>query len=88
MAAGAAPTLIRPQRGSVVPLRPRKHDRRTAVEELEMELVAAGQEMTAAGRRIEYAILSDRSDIALHVAARLQVLGAGYANPDPEGSAA
>lgn len=53
-----------------------------------MEVRAAGQEMVAAGRRVEYAILADRPDVALHVAARLQVLGAHYANPDPEGTAA
>ena len=82
----AAATLHRP--ASVVPMRPRKTDHRTEAEEAWMEVRAAGQEMVAAGRRIEYAILSDRSDLALHVAARLQVLGAGYANPDPEGTAA
>lgn len=88
MATATAPTLHRPQRGSVVVLRPRKPDRRTEVEELQMEVRAAGQEMTAAGRRIEYAILADRPDVALHVAARLQVLGASYSDPDPEGSVA
>lgn len=88
MAVSTAPRPISRLRGSVAVLRPRKADRRTEAEEAWMELVAAGQEMTAAGRRIEYAILCDRSDLALHVAARLQMLGAGYAHPDPEGSAA
>jgi hypothetical protein len=37
--------------------------------------------MRALGCRIEYAIASDRPDIALHIAARLQVLGESYANP-------
>lgn len=52
--------------------------------DLRDELTASGQEMVAAGRRIEYAIVAGRPDVALHVAARLQVLGAAYANPDPE----
>jgi len=53
-----------------------------------MEVRAAGQEMVAAGRRVEYAIVAGRPDVALHVAARLQVIGAGYVNPDPEGTVA
>ena len=84
MALSTAPRPIARQRGSVVELRPRKHDRRTELEEAWMEVRAAGQEMTAAGRRIEYAILADRPDVALHVAARLQVLGHSYTDPDPE----
>ena len=88
MALATAPRPIGPQRGSVVELRPRKHDRRTELEEAWMEVRAAGQEMVAAGRRVEYAIVAGRPDVALHVAARLQVIGAGYVNPDPEGTVA
>lgn len=82
MASSAAPTLTGPQRGSLTLLRGRKPDRRTEAEELQMELRAAGQEMVAAGRRIEYALRAERDDIALHECARLQVRGAGYAHPE------
>lgn len=51
------------------------------IADLRDELTAAGQEMRAAGRRIEYAMAAGRPDVALHVAARLQVLGESYANP-------
>ncbi len=87
MALATAPGPVAALRGSVTPLRPRKPDRRTEAEEAWMEVRAAGQEMTAAGRRIEYAIVAGRPDVALHVAARLQVLGASYVNPDPEDAA-
>lgn len=71
---------------AVVPFaRPGKGRQSAAVEamaDIRDELTAAGQEMVALGRRIEYALMADRPDVALHVAARLQVLGASYANPE------
>jgi hypothetical protein len=79
--------LIGAQRAPTALLRVRKPDRRTETDDLRMELRAAGQEMVAAGLRIEYAIHADRSDVALHVAARLRVLGDGYANPDGQDAA-
>lgn len=82
MAAMPALRLVEAQRANLAPLRARKPDRRTHAADLEMELRAMGQEMRALGCRIEYAIAADRPDIALHIAARLQVLGDRYANPD------
>lgn len=53
--------------------------------DLRDELTACGQEMVALGRRVEFALMAGRPDVALHVAARLQVLGDQYANPtDPD----
>lgn len=57
----------------------RKTDRRSEQpDDLRMEIVAAGQEMTALGRRIQLAIHADRPDIADQVAARLITLGGQY----------
>lgn len=53
--------------------------RATHLADLHDELVSAGEEMRALGCRLEFAITADRTDIALHIAGRLQVLGAGYA---------
>lgn len=88
MAISTAPRLVARPGPSLTALRGRKRDIRSDLADMRDELTAAGQEMVAAGRRIEYAIVAGRGDVALHVAARLQVLGATYLNPDPEGSAA
>jgi hypothetical protein len=55
--------------------------------DLRDELTACAQEMTALGRRIEFALMAGRPDVALHVAARLQVLGNQYVNPTEPGDA-
>lgn len=88
MAVSAAPTLIRPQRGALVPFRARKPDRRTEAEELRIELMAMGQEMQLISQRICTLIESGHITVAHQTAVRLGCLGASYANPDPEGDAA
>lgn len=53
--------------------------RATHLADLHDELVSAGEEMIALGRRLEFAITAERTDLALHIAGRLQTLGQGYA---------
>lgn len=67
-------------------LRERKPDRRTELEDLRMELIAAGQEMRAMAERISNSLVAGDLHTAQHFAARLWTLGDGYA--DPEGRAA
>ena len=52
--------------------------RATRLADLLDECHAAGQEMVNAGRRVEYAVHAGRSDLALHTAGRLQLLGQRY----------
>jgi hypothetical protein len=52
--------------------------RQSVLDDLRDELCAAGSEMEALGHRVEYAIVAERPDVALHVAGRLVVLGADY----------
>lgn len=52
--------------------------RATELDDLRMEIRAAGQEMRAAGLRVQYAIHTDRDDLALQTAASLIVRGTGY----------
>jgi hypothetical protein len=56
----------------------RKPDKRTEVADLREEISAAGQEMETLGRKLEYAVATERDDLANYVALRLRILGAGY----------
>jgi hypothetical protein len=56
----------------------RKPDRRTEVADLREEITAAGLEMESLGRRLEYAVATERDDLANYVALRLRTLGRGY----------
>lgn len=56
----------------------RKPDKRTASADMRDELTAAGMDMEALGRQLEFAVIAERDDLSLHVAARLSVLGRGY----------
>jgi hypothetical protein len=90
MVLDAAPRTNNPNgRPSNVVLIDRLADARSQNADLRDELTACAQEMTALGRRIEFALMAGRPDVALHVAARLQVLGNQYANPqgDPDHAA-
>lgn len=78
----AAMTRIARPGGSLTLLRGRKPDRRTEVEELRMEVQAAGFEMIAASRQITNALLSGHIAAAMHFAARLGLLGRGYTGPE------
>jgi hypothetical protein len=81
-----APRVNAALRGSVVPFRARKHDRRSEADELRLEVIAAGQEMKAMATRISSALIADDLHAAHHFASRLWTLGHSYT--DPEGDAA
>lgn len=57
----------------------RKQDRRTELEELRMEVRAAGMDMIAIGQRIYSALAGGHLKTVEHEAGRLVTLGQGYA---------
>lgn len=87
MALAATPPPTDQQRPSLTVLRGRKPDRRTEIDDLRMEITAAGQEMCAMSERITNALAAGDWTSAMHFANRLGSLGCLYANPDPEEAA-
>lgn len=87
MALDTTPTPIAALRSSYAVLHGRKPDQRTEVAELRMEIRAAGFEMCAMAHRISNALTVGDSHSAMHFAARLWVLGNGYADPDGQDAA-
>jgi hypothetical protein len=88
VALATAPRPSAALRGSVVPFRARKADRRSEADELRLEVIAAGQEMKAMATRITSALVADDLHSAHHFASRLWTLGHSYTNPEPEGGTA
>lgn len=84
MAIDTAPVRSGRQRPALTVLRGRRGVptmvtvRQSVLDDLRDELTAAGQEMEALGHRIEMAVMSDRPDLAMHVAGRLIALGGAY----------
>lgn len=83
MAIRSIPPATEPLGPSLAVLR--KPDPRTEAEELRMEVTAAGQEMRAMAERISNALVAGHYRTAQHYAARLWVLGDGYADPEGRG---
>jgi hypothetical protein len=88
MALDAAPTPIAPLRPSLRLVGGRKQDRRTAAEELAMEVHAAGSEMKATATRITNALTAGDMHSAMHYASRLWTLGHSYTHPEGDPHAA
>lgn len=82
MAPSASLALRAPLGASLRLVGGRKADRRTEVEDLRMEVRAAGQEMVATSHRILNALVIDDTHTAMHYASRLAVLGRTYSDPD------
>jgi hypothetical protein len=81
-----APRPIAAPGPSLTLLRGRKADKRTELDELRLEVIAAGQEMKAMATRITSALVADDLHSAHHFASRLWTLGHSYT--DPQGDAA
>jgi hypothetical protein len=86
MALHPAPLLIAAPGPSLRVVGGRKHDRRTELDDLRMEVHAAGSEMKATATRISNALTAGDMHSAMHYASRLWTLGNSYT--DPEGDAA
>jgi predicted nucleic acid-binding Zn-ribbon protein len=81
MSAMPAPVLLEE-------IRKRKADKRTELDDLRMEVRAAGQEMVAMSERITNVLQAGDSHSAMHFAARLGALGRSYlTSGEPEHAA-